>query len=94
MQQEVDYKALYEAQLIQIELLKAELSQLKRMIFGSKSENILPATSTSQLTLYIQAEAVTTTSVVSAKKIVYTRVKTETTPASHRVRMKPLQVPV
>jgi transposase len=88
MQQAVDYKALYESQLVQIELLKAELAQLKRMIFGSKSENFLPATSTAQLTLDIQAEAIATTSVVGAKKIAYTRIETQTKPVSHPVRMK------
>ena len=88
MQEAIDYKALYEAQLVQIELLKAELAQLKRMIFGIKSESFLPDASPSQLSLDIQPETIATTSVVSAKKIAYTRVQTATTPTQPPVRMK------
>jgi transposase len=88
MQEKVDYKALYEAQQVHIELLKAELAQLKRLVFGSKSESFHPDTDTSQLSLGIQAEAIATTSVISAKKIAYTRVQTETKPVQHPVRMK------
>ena len=69
-------------------MLKAELSQLKRMIFGSKSESFVTATSPSQLSLDIEADAIAVTSVVNAKKIAYTRVKTETKPVNHPVRMK------
>lgn len=88
MENSVDYKKLYEAQLVEIALLKSELAQLKRMIFGSKSENFLSSASTSQLSLDIQADTIAATSVVEAKKISYTRIKTETKPVSHPVRMK------
>jgi transposase len=91
MQQAIDYQtlqALYESLRVENELLKAELAQLKRMIFGSKSESFLSATSTSQLSLAIEADAIAATSVVSAKKIAYTRVTTETKPVNHPVRMK------
>jgi transposase len=91
MQQAADYptlQALYDSLRIENEMLKAELSQLKRMIFGSKSESFVAATSPSQLSLDIQADAIAATSVVNAKKIAYTRVKTETKPVNHPVRMK------
>jgi transposase len=88
MQEVPDYKALYEAQLVQMELLKAELAQLKRLVFGAKSEHFHPDNDPAQLSLGIQAEAVAATSVISAKKIAYTRVQTETKPAGHPVRMK------
>lgn len=83
-----DYKALYEAQLIEVASLKNELAQLKRMIFGSKSEQFVPSRHPSQLALNIHAETIATASVVSAKKVEYTRVKTETRPVNHPVRMK------
>jgi len=88
MQQTIDYKALYEGQLVQIELLKNELAQLKRVIFGTKSESFLPDASPSQLSLDIEPETIATTSVVHAKKIAYTRVQTETKPVQQPVRMK------
>lgn len=88
MQQATDYKVLYEEQQVKIELLQSELAQLKRLIFGSKTEQFTAATSPAQLSLEIQAEAVATTSVTKAQKIAYTRVQTETKPVNHPVRMK------
>jgi hypothetical protein len=91
MEQSADYKNLqasYQSLRAENELLKAELSQLKRMIFGSKSEQFIAAANPSQLSLGIQADAIATTSLVDAKKIAYTRVTTQATPAAHPVRMK------
>lgn len=88
MAEVLDYKSLYETQLVQIDLLKAELAQLKRLIFGTKSESFHPEQQTGQLSLGIQAEAIAATSVIGAKRVAYTRVQTETTPAAHPVRMK------
>lgn len=88
MAEVLDYKVLYDSQLVQIELLKAELAQLKRMIFGAKSESFQPDQHTAQLSLGIQTDAIATTSVIGAKKIAYTRLQTATRPAAHPVRMK------
>lgn len=88
MQQTTDYKALYEEQQVKIELLQSELTQLKRLIFGSKTEQFTAATSPAQLSLEIQADAMAATSVTKAQKISYTRVQTETKPVNHPVRMK------
>jgi transposase len=88
MQQTTDYKALYEEQQVKIELLQSELAQLKRLIFGSKTEQFTAANSPAQLSLEIQADAVAATSVTKAQKITYTRVHTETKPINHPVRMK------
>ncbi len=86
---------MYEDQLGQkqqleykIAALSLQLSQLQKMIFGVKNERFVPVTDTSQLSLGIEADAIATTSVISAKKIAYTRVKTETKAVNHPVRMK------
>jgi transposase len=95
MQQAIDYKVLYEQQLeksqqleYKLAALTHQLEQLQKMIFGTKNERFHPDGSPSQLSLGIQAEAIATTSVVSAKKIAYTRVATATAPVQHPVRMK------
>ena len=88
MAEVLDYKALYETQLVQIDLLKAELAQLKRLIFGTKSEGFYSEQQTAQLSLGIQTDATETTSVIGAKRVAYTRVQTETRSAAHPVRMK------
>ena len=65
---------------MQNEALKAELQQLKRMIFGSKHERFVPTDNNpSQLTLGIQADAVAQCNINSAKKIEYTRTTTTVT---------------
>jgi transposase len=88
MAEVLDYKSMYEAQLVQMDLLKAELAQLKRLIFGTKSESFHPQQQAEQLSLDIQADATATTSVIGAKRVAYTRIQTETKPATHPVRMK------
>jgi transposase len=86
MQTAVDYKVKYEAIEVQYEQLqvqhdaiKAELHQLKRMIFGSKHERFVPSDDPSQLTLDIQTEAAAQLPVTTAKKIEYTRTATSIT---------------
>ena len=88
MAEVLDYKALYETQLVQIDLLKAELAQLKRLIFGTKSEGFHPDPQAAQLSLAMQTDVTATTSIIGAKKIAYTRIQTETRPIAHPVRMK------
>ena len=96
----IDYKEKYEellkehedfkaSSIGQIEALKVQLEQLKKMIFGSKQERFVSSSiNPAQLSLGIQAEEVATTSVTSAKKIEYTRTKVETTPKNHPGRAK------
>ena len=97
MQAIIDYKVLYEQQVekskqleYKLASLTLQLEQLQKMIFGSKSEHFVSAaiTSPSQLSLGIETDTIAATSVAEAKKITYTRVKTETKPVSHPVRMK------
>ena len=71
--------------------LQEQLSQLQKMIFGSKHERFVPShANPSQLSLGIEAEAVATCSVVDAKKVSYVRTTTtvEKQPLVHPGRMK------
>ncbi len=71
--------------------LQQQLSQLQKIIFGSKHERFIPSEgNTAQLSLDIQAEAIATCSVAEAKKISYvkTNVLIEPKPISHPGRMK------
>ena len=80
IQTAVDYKTLYEQLAAQHATLQQELSNLKRLIFGSKNERFLPTNSTpSQLSLDMQAEEVAQCSVVKAQKIEYIRNATQVT---------------
>ncbi len=70
----IDYKTLYEESSVEIVSLRNEIANLKRMIFGSKSESFIPENIPSaQLSLDIQAEAIVTCSVTKSQKIEYTR---------------------
>jgi transposase len=85
----IDYKTLYEESLqlhqkvvkefeLKIAAFEHELANLKRMIFGSKSESFIPQnTPSTQLSLDIQAETIATCSVIKAQKIEYTRNQVE-----------------
>jgi transposase len=83
-----DYKTLYEQatkqlhdQQLQITSLQHQLSNLQKLIFGSKTEKFIPANQNpSQLTLAIQAEQTTQQNITAIQKISYTRVKTEVKP--------------
>jgi transposase len=93
-----DYKLRYEQaqslnQTLQLQViqLQQQLSQLQKMIFGSKQERFIPTdTNSAQLSLDIQAEPVAACSIASAQKISYTRTNTvvETKPIEHPGRMK------
>lgn len=81
----IDYKSLYEESVqvhqkvvrefeLKIAAFEHELANLKRMIFGSKSESFIPQnTSSTQLSLDIQAESIATCSVTKTQKIAYIR---------------------
>jgi transposase len=70
----LDYKTLYQESTLEIASLRNEVANLKRLIFGSKSESFIPQNVPStQLSLDIEAEAIATCSVTKAQKIEYTR---------------------
>jgi transposase len=88
METAVDYKIKYEEALTEIALLKHQLEELKRLIFGSKHERFIQSSdiSSSQLILDIQTESVAECNIVDAKKIEYTRINVEK--KNHPGRMK------
>src|SRR5580704_11165504 len=93
MQAAVDYKIMYEEALSEITLLKHQLAELQRLIFGSKNERFIPTDQNSaQLSLSIQAEPVAQCNVIDAKKITYTRTRIDKKEIEnlrdHPVRMK------
>ena len=94
----IDYKALYEAGelrnnalQLQVLQLKQQLSQLQKMIFGSKHERFIPSEANpAQLSLAIEAETVAACSITGTQKISYTRtdIAVEQKPLQHPGRMK------
>jgi transposase len=71
--------------------LQQQLTQLQKIIFGSKHERFVPSNaSPSQLALGIEAEAVASCSIAEAKKISYvkTTLSVEQKPLVHPGRMK------
>lgn len=87
----IDYKSLYEASQLRILALEQQLSQLQKMIFGSRQERFVPSdVNNPQLSLGIQAESTATINIASTKQISYTRtnVAVEQKPLHHPGRMK------
>jgi len=71
--------------------LQQQLSQLQKIIFGSRHERFVPTDiNPSQLSLDIEAEAIATCSVTDAKRVSYTKtnVTVEQKPLTHPGRMK------
>ncbi len=87
-----DYKSLYENSLLEIALLKQELAQLKKMIFGSRHERFIPTdpNAPTQLSLNVETETVAAVKITDAKKIAYTKVTTAITPAKIHPGRNPL----
>jgi transposase len=95
--QAIDYKLLYEQKVqacdeleITVAGLKEQLSQLQKMIFGSRHERFIPAAITpSQLSLDIQAEPAAIRT-AGTQQISYTRMvsRVEQKPLVHPGRMK------
>src|SRR4051812_6371137 len=90
-----DYQQKYEELQVQYEVLKAELTQLKRLIFASRQERFLPTdtVSAAQLSLDITAVPLSATVVsTAAKQVEYTKtaaaVQTSLEHKQHPVRMK------
>ena len=94
----IDYKTLYQQseslnQSLQLQVLQLtqQLSQLQKMIFGSKHERFIGAdVNPSQLSLDINAEQIAACSITDAKKISYikTNAVVEKKPLQHPGRMK------
>jgi transposase len=93
-----DYKALYERLKEEtdyaIASLKLQIEQLKKMIFGSKSERFVAVddkAANPQLTLDLDAETIAQFRITDAKKVTFILTKTEVTenkPKVHPGRMK------
>ena len=81
----IDYQQLYEQELASkqellalVDMLKHELAQLKKLIYGSRHERFTTAPqNAAQLSLDIQTETVQATSLTSAQQIKYTRKGTQ-----------------
>lgn len=85
----IDYKSLYEQQLslneqlqFTIASLQYQLDNLKKVIYGSKTEKFIaaPNNNPAQLALDIQTEQTAAIKISSAQKIEYTRVTKQITP--------------
>ncbi len=91
MTADTDYKSLYEQSQLRISLLEQQLSQLQKMIFGSRHERFIPEDkSNPQLSLGMQVDNTGTAAVTATQKISYTRqvVSVEQKPLQHPGRMK------
>ena len=90
----IDYKNAFEELLVKYEGVLHDLAQLKKMIFGSKSERFVPTDDNKvnpQLSLELDAETIATCKITDVKEVTVTRTKTEVTfnkPKPHPGRMK------
>lgn len=108
-QEHIDYKHLYEQQIAVIEshvkqiaaqrdqvtALSAEIAQLRKMIFGVRTERFIPSAGATkkdlQLALDLDAETIAQCRITSATAVQYVRTKMEVIPAkpkAHPGRMK------
>ncbi len=90
MQTAVNYKIKYEEALTEIALLKHQLKELQRLIFGSKQERFIPSgNNPSQLNLDMHVEEIAACKIIDAKKIECIRhTKEVTEKKEHPGRMK------
>jgi transposase len=84
----IDYKDQLERANGTIAVLQQELAQLKKLIFGSRQERFVPATSTGQLSLDITSEPIAALELSKSRKIEYTRSSITAKPVSHPGRTK------
>ena len=105
----IDYQLLYEQQIAfiekqvkqieahcdQIAVLSAEVAQLRKMIFGARTERFIPSPDATpaqlQLALDLSAETVARCKITSATTVEYVRTRVEVIPAkpkAHPGRMK------
>ena len=89
---DIDYKALFEKAQLEIAFLKQELAQMKKIIFGSRNERFMPAHTNGpqQLSLNVEAEEIAAVKITDAKKISYTKLIKEVTPAKLHPGRNPL----
>lgn len=89
---DIDYKILCEQLQTENAFLKQELAQLKKIIFGSRQERFVTsdAVTPEQLSLNLQAEAIAAVKITDAKKISYTKLTKEITPAKPHPGRHPL----
>lgn len=91
IENDIDYKSLYEESQVSIASLKHELDQLKKMIFGSRHERFIPATGNpSQLQFAIESEQIAQCNIIDSQKISYTKTTAQVTETKkdHPGRMK------
>jgi len=92
----IDYKLLYEQAQFTIASLTHQLEQLKKMIFGSKSERFVPTNANAlnpQLTLALDADTIAQCKITDATKVQYVRTKTEVTENKPRVHPGRMRLP-
>jgi transposase len=89
---DIDYKSLCEKLQMENAFLKQELAQLKKIIFGSRHERFMPtdANASQQLSLNVEAEAIAAVKIADTKKISYTKLIKEITPAKLHPGRNPL----
>ena len=88
MTETIDYKEKYESLFIEHVSLRHRLDQLERLVFGSKHERFIPATSPEQLSLGLPTDVVKPAEVVALEKIEYTRKKKQSSEKINTGRMK------
>ncbi|MBA3972505.1 MAG: hypothetical protein H0X46_10285, partial [Bacteroidetes bacterium] len=79
--EDLDYQLLYTQQVeenqqirFQLNALQQQLSQLKKLIYGSRQERFIPTDNNpSQLTLSIESQAAVACNIIDTQKISYTR---------------------
>jgi transposase len=90
----IDYKEAYESLQIKYEALMHEVAQLKKAVFGTKSERFIPTDDSKvnlQLSLGLNAETIAQCKITGVTKYTVTRTKTEVIPnpaKAHPGRMK------
>jgi transposase len=94
MTQQAAHKLTYDELEIEVIRLTAELHQLRRLIFGQKSERFVPVQNIDQLSLDVLDAAVTSDTPVKNEIITYTRKKAAATnPTPHSRNVLPDSLP-
>ncbi len=87
----IDYKQLYEQQLVVIEALNLQLNQLRKLIFGSRQERFVSAEAKHaeiQLKLDLDSATIAQCKLTDKQEISYIRTKTTVLSKPHPGRMK------
>lgn len=90
IKEEIDYKTEYENLFVRYSDLEHELAQLKRLIFGKRTERFIPAVPPEQLSIDLNAQAAVLTVAAEPRiqKIEYTRTQKKDSTEKIPVRMK------